>query len=508
MSTFRNLAGLATLIADMSLQGEEPHVKHFRKGLIAGLVALIAATSIATPAHAGPGAPGAGANGTAVTATPPPIAPGTKATMGRPGAAEADKAPPPSTPFSGSEKASAATKAKKADGGATTFATSCSGNPGGVCYEYAGGQDLAVSNATGANVKLTVHNTTLRSWDDHAVSELAVQSSLSGPSRNIAEALIYKDASGGPIFDVYHWVGGVGQGYGAGFTLASPRPITPGDSLAGLVGGYVQFWWQYFGGGSGATPGWWLAYGANGATAQWVGLFEDTRWTSQGQTFTDAQFTTMQAFGELTCSQQPCQSHIGNGQLATTTQGARAFGYDTTGTSASAPVFTNWSLGELWTAAFVSNTEIRYGGPGGFDKIASTTSPSADDTPGVGTGTNPSGQGAFATYNSIASAPIPSGKVTQIDGSAGPTCRGNVGTSAGYPGIRMVAMSLPWKVTVYPNGTCTGAGLTLNHGRIVLPTSPTNYQNLANFSYKVLGSASPATCAAGPPVWPGSAPTC
>jgi hypothetical protein len=262
------------------------------------------------------------------------------------------------------------------------------------------------------------------------------------------------------------------------------------------VGSNITLKWQHFGAGCGCTTGWWLSYGGT-----FVGLFADSLWTSP--TFTAA--SEIQTFGEMSLGYDPSQSDMGSGSLLSTSQ-ATMTGFALTGSSppsASLSVLNSpASVVDRWPVVSTSATSLRYGGPGGTELILSTTSPSADDCPGVGTGTNPSGQGADCLYDT-ASGSVPQGKVFQIDGSASSSvCRANIGKLDGQTttGIGTLALTSYFKLIWFRDAACAGASQIYDHGRVNLPVG---WTELDHASYKL--SSTRATCATG---YPGVVQTC
>jgi hypothetical protein len=478
-----------------------------RRRILAGLGALaVAVAGLAAPTAAIAAGPEPLPAPTAKTAKAydRPLA-GSHLVKGKPAARPSGKAP-------------AKTKVKPVQ---KLLATSCTGNPDGVCHFYAGAfQNITSPDAiTGFGLRMWVGKPVVRTWDTFSLVQNAVQN---GGTGDIVEAgwVVYPGLCGGTQanakFFTSSWTGGVHNGWGTSFVPVGGAAMTNCTDVNSMVGDGEGFrvFWQVQDTGA-ADDGWHLFYSkVTGSTPVDIGYYPESLWPGG---FTSPDVDLVQGFGEVAVGQTPSQSGMGANSLLAANR-LTASSWQFSGGSAPAASATKTTTGppldpEKWDADVLSASSFNVGGPGGWEKILSTTSPSADDCSGTGTGTNPSGQGAFCTYSTITSAPVPAGKVTQIDGSAGTACRGNVGTSQGYAAIRMVAMTLPWRVTVYPNGTCTGSGLTLNHGRIVLPTTPTNYQALANFSYKVLGTsntvATTAACATnGTIIWPAYQPTC
>lgn len=373
---------------------------------------------------------------------------------------------------------------------------------GSPCFDYAGKRRNMTDPADGYMVTADIAKPNLLGWDYHSLFELAAMNSTQSEIVEVGWTVDQAVCGTGvtdPCLFTFAWRNGNPLGYYSGlFQQSVGTPVPRGGSLASAIGTSKSFSIRHYdtAGCGCSTAGWWISYDGN-----WLGVWPDTIWTGASPAITFTEANVLDTFGELSAGLSPTQSKIGNGQLASTTQGAQVvlnsfYGSTDTLTLPNSDA----TEPDRWNDVAVNATTFRYGGPGGTETIPGVVT--ADDTPGVGTGTNPSGLGAFCTFQTQVSN-VPKDKVTCIDGSAGTACRGNVGTSAGYAPIRNVALSLYKKVTVWNNGTCSGTGLQLNHGRIILPTSPTNYQAQANFSYRV--DSVYANCATG---YPGTAPTC
>ena len=370
------------------------------------------------------------------------------------------------------------------------------------CFDYAGKRRNMTDPADGLSVSADIAKPSLLGWDYHSLFEVAAMNTAQTQIVEVGWTVDQAVCGTGvtdPCLFTYAWKDGVGLGYYSSlFQQTVGTPVGRGGSLASAVGTSKSFTIRHYdAAGCGCSnPGWWVSYNGN-----WLAVWPDSIWAGATPPVTFTEADTLDVFGELAAGLSPTQSKIGNGQLASTTQGAQVV-LNTFYNSTDTLTLPNSDATEpdRWNDVAVNSTTFRYGGPGGTETIPGVVA--ADDTPGVGTGTNPSGLGAFCTFQTQVSN-VPKDKVTCIDGSAGTACRGNVGTAAGYAPIRNVALSLYKKVTVWNNASCSGTGLQLNHGRVILPTSPTNYQAQANFSYRV--DSVYATCATG---YPGTAPTC
>jgi hypothetical protein len=378
--------------------------------------------------------------------------------------------------------------------------TSCSPGP---CFKYATEIDNSVT-ATGAQVTMTVHKPKLLGWDWHSLAEQSIADSANA---NIVEVGWTVDpitnGDSNPHLFVFYWVNGVADQYNHNFTPQVGATLLPGTTLT--VGTNITVSFEHYDITNGCDPvnctnGWWMKAALGAATPTFQGVYPDTNWTSHGvTTFKGVTGGQVQEFGELAAGITPTQSHMGSGVLAGATQGASMTGYTTLGGGATAPAFNTSHTDEpdRWKLANATSTSFNYGGPGGTETIPGSVA--ADNCEGVGTGTNPSGLGSLCTYQTNPGS-VPTGKVTQIDGSASTACRGDVGTAMGFAPIRNVAMSMFKKATFWANGTCTGTGTQLNHGRATLPAG---LQAQAHFSYRV--DSVYATCATG---YPTTQPTC
>lgn len=381
-------------------------------------------------------------------------------------------------------------------------------------YQYV--NPAGTTPITGMGMRQEVGTPVVRAWDaainGFSLMQNAVQDTSVDDAVEAGWAVEGPFSGPAPKFFVSSRTRGNFNGWGTGFVPVSSPLMSHGTDLSAMVGDGVGFrlFWTYFDtSGCAGCEGWWLSYAkAVGDPLVYIGHFPDSVWTTGGgAAFTGAQVDLVQGFGEIAVDQKPSQTGMGQNSILTANRlGSSAFGLS--GPSAPAE---SWNKDTActttcdfskWNGDVLSATTWNLGGPGGFDDIVSTVSP-ANDCSGEGTGTNPSGMGAGCTYeNQAANVPV-GAPVTQIDMSAGTACRGNVGTSTGKRPIRNIALTGVKKMTFWPNGTCTGVGTQFNHGRIVLPVG---LQALANLSYRV--DTANATCAAGPPAWPASAPTC
>lgn len=385
-----------------------------------------------------------------------------------------------------------------------TRATSC---PSG-CHMYAGVWDDVNPGGTtpiaGMGLRYEIEDPAVRSWDTFSLMEQAV-ADWAGTGLNavgvgwVENIALFGDNK--PRFFVESYTDGGFNGWGTGFTYFGSAPITHGQDLTSMVadGVGIRTYWEHFDNtGCPGCAGWSLFYAkAVGAPLVGVGYYPDSLWPTN--TFTGAEVDQVQGYGETLVGQTPSQSHMSTGSILNR-MGSSA--YSLSGGSAPAPDWDttlNATDQSKWTVTKLSATTFSFGGPGGFDDIQSTTSPSADDCPGEGTGTNPSGWGAICLYDTSSGA-VPQGKLFQIDSNAGTTCRANLGGT----GVSNISLTGVKKATVFSTNNCTGTGLQVNHGRITLP-SP--YTNAAAFSYRV--DSAYATCATNGTInWPTYQPTC
>lgn len=187
-------------------------------------------------------------------------------------------------------------------------------------------------------------------------------------------------AGSAPCLFVYHWILGVGQGYGVNFTPQVGADYAPGSLLpnpndsSGLNFRLVE-----------TTNEWWVGAGNPASPGYWVGYFPKANWTAQSTTFD--QMTMLQAFTETASTEvinatwnttTPC-SDAGNGYTATApnggTQAARIVNVKTTtgggGTATNAsPTWLNQpatipaQAGGVFPMQTPATNNFRVGGPG------------------------------------------------------------------------------------------------------------------------------------------------
>lgn len=383
----------------------------------------------------------------------------------------------------------------KPPGGFTTLATACSS----PCYAYAERHQTfsQPTAATGALATFSVHKPERRAWDYHTLAEMAI---CDASHDNCVEAGWTVDnalnGDNNPHFFVFWWLNGVGQGYNTSdFQVSGTAPVTPGQDVNSYVGtATLPIKWEHFDNATcGCTSGWWLSNNTS-----FIGVYPDTLWsggfTSPG---------TVQNFGEVTLSQTPSQTDMGNGDIATSaapTQGAAISNLQITGTGAPAAGYTGSvvTYSDRWDVYSSSSTAFRYGGPGGNVTVPANPA-GANDCSGVGKGTDPSGWGEVCFYDGI-SAGSGVTKIASLDGAAGASCRTGYGSSALGLGTDMVVNASYKKIDLYSTNNCTGTKLTLGLGRTTLPAP---YANATNLSFIVTSSY--VTCATG---YPTTAPTC
>jgi hypothetical protein len=461
---------------------------------------LLALGLAAAPAAATPVAPGAAApmlrNDTPRGIKVTPLAAATRPSK--------DKASP--RDMAANSKATRAAYDKKyaaLNGQPSTLATSCPA----VCYAYAERSQTfsQPTTATGVEADFTIAKPTVLSWDHHSLAETVVSQAGTGGD-NVIEAgwTVDPTLNGGsnePHLFAFFWVNGTPMGYNTADFLSAGGAITLGSSLAAHVGLTKNIEWEHFGAGCGCTQGWWLRYDGS-----FVGVYPDTEWAGA---FTSPR--TVQNYGETAVSQTPSQTDMGNGDIATSVvpgQGAQIANLNILGAGAPAAGYTGGltTLPDRWNRYDSSSTSFRYGGPGGNVTVASTTTPSAHDCSGVGTGNDPSGWGSICFYDGIVGG-VPVTKIASMEGAAGASCRTNYGTAGAVvipagSGTDMIVNTSYKQIKIYANATCTGATFyTINGvGRVTMPAP---YANAANLSFIVTGTYIP--CATG---YPGTAPTC
>lgn len=204
---------------------------------------------------------------------------------------------------------------------------------------------------------------------NHSLMELDVEHHEASGKINRVEVGWTKDPSvctastTSPCMFVFSWVNDLPQGYGTGFvryTGAGASAYGPGDSLSTLVGTAHVFGVQL----DVPTGNMWV-YFASATTAEWVGYYPASVWSTGGYNMTV--WDTIKPFAEVAdvSTPTPC-TDMATGDLATTTVG----GYWTqmNHNATAAPNFA-WSvqpsgIGAEYNAATVSGTTARLGGPG------------------------------------------------------------------------------------------------------------------------------------------------
>lgn len=388
-------------------------------------------------------------------------------------------------------------------GPVSTRATACSS----PCYKYAGRTIFFTTSPTGVEADFSIHKPQLRTWDYHSLAEMAVSRTATSGGANTVEAGWTVDrsftGSDQPMFFVFWWLKGVGQGYNTSdFQVSGSATVTPGQNINSLVGQTKNLEWEYFGPangcGAGCTEGWWLRWDGS-----FVGVYPHTLWSSAGETFQTPEYA--QNFGEVVLDQEPSQSQMGNGDIATSAvpaQGASINNLGILGTGSPSTYTSDFTTtnADRWNRYNTSATSFKYGGPGGNVTVASTTSPSAQDCSGVGTGNDPSGWGAVCLYDGIVSG-VPVTKIAEMEGAAGSICRTGYGSGSLGAGTDMVVNTSYKKLEFYATNNCTGSVLNITGvGRVTLPAP---YANAANLSFKVTGNY--IACATG---YPTTRPTC
>jgi hypothetical protein len=224
----------------------------------------------------------------------------------------------------------------------TRIITPCAG---GACYDYSGGgQDLA-DPGTGLHASLTISNAylarstnnTMGQNDPHTVMEVAARNpATTAGQENIAEIgwNVNPNSCGGSstaCLFVYHWIDGVGQGYGTNFTDLSGQPgyspIGPGDSLSAHVGQTRQFGMTYLTNAQSTNrEGWWAYF-----NSLYVGYYPIANWTGAGETFTETD--RVEAFAEVLSGNVETCSDMGSGAMAGTAPSSNINSYNVFGTT-------------------------------------------------------------------------------------------------------------------------------------------------------------------------------
>jgi len=177
-------------------------------------------------------------------------------------------------------------------------------------YSYAGGyQYVSGAGSDGASAKVQVTNPFVPTTPvTHSLVEVAVQSADGSQAVEVG----FRKGTSDPKQWLFagHWINGVWQGYGTGFVADPAATHHLGDYINASASypstpvlwriGIQQFdnvWWV----GMDSTPG----------TFEWIGYFPNTRWTSQGATFT--KMGLGQVFGEV--PNAPNTADMGTGQF-------------------------------------------------------------------------------------------------------------------------------------------------------------------------------------------------
>jgi hypothetical protein len=216
--------------------------------------------------------------------------------------------------------------------------------PLATSFMYGAGFQTAA--AQGSFATYTVSRPALASADFHSLAELAVQSA---DQRQIVEVGwtvdrgLFGDAE--PHLFVYHWVNGGQTCYNGCGYVANPGTPQPGLTLQPST--TATFGIQH------SVDRWLIMYNSVS-----IGFFPDSLW---GGTFTQAGLTEW--FGEVAVSgAAPC-TDMGNGQFAASSSAAQISGIGFFGGPAPA-IGTFATNPSFYTAATVSSSSMRYGGPG------------------------------------------------------------------------------------------------------------------------------------------------
>jgi len=234
------------------------------------------------------------------------------------------------------------------------------------------------THTTGTTDGVMANLVTAKPWvdsavkDDHSLAEVSIQDTATGHAVEIGYTVdpgTFGDSN--PRLFVYHWVLGVPQGYGAGFTDNAANPINHGSLLPYPL--QKSFFIQRSGGD------WWVGY-----DTAWVGRFAGANFTGG---FTSG--TETSGFGEVatkpgtshttSCSDMGHNGELGYATNVNATRVGSAGVHDITTNAWVNGVQTVWvaSTGTAVPATGVyeanpsvtppnppTNRTMRYGGPG------------------------------------------------------------------------------------------------------------------------------------------------
>lgn len=252
-------------------------------------------------------------------------------------------------------------------------------------YYYAGGkQSFTGTRPTYIIANILVYNpvldTTGPDKEGHSLVELAAQKSISSQTQTVEVGARHPSGAADTHLFVYHWINGVGQGYGTNFVQCNTvggvnncGNATDNWDVDDVItsGTTMRMGMQYSATGS---AGWWIWAYVNGGSAEWLGYYPATLWTNAGVSgFTDA--GVVQAFGEV----GPDSGALGctnmadgnlpsagppalGGLISSITLGGIATGSVNIMASPSVTDATKYDVLPLGTAGNIRS--FRYGGPG------------------------------------------------------------------------------------------------------------------------------------------------
>ncbi|HEX8626773.1 MAG TPA: neprosin family prolyl endopeptidase [Catenuloplanes sp.] len=270
--------------------------------------------------------------------------------IGQPAAAQADPAGRPTvgTTAAGSTPAPAppplpgATPGDRAGGPRAAAA---------LQHFSAQGSQIAVSN--GAHATFDIGKPTLSTSDSYSLAALAVSSAdrrqIIHVGWIVSRALNRDDQ---PHLYVHHYVDGKPVCYNTcGFVLTDTSAGAPGTKLA--AGAVRRLAIRHYDGD------WWISVSPPDVPTVWMGYFPDSLW---GGRFTQA--GVQQWYGQVAANTATPCTDMGNGLFGTATSGSRITDIRLFDSAAAPNVATGHSHPAYYTAAKISDTELRFGGPG------------------------------------------------------------------------------------------------------------------------------------------------
>ena len=249
--------------------------------------------------------------------------------------------------------------------------------PGPVSYIYAGGRQTPATPPTGVSSLNTVSTPYINpTWDYHTLNENAVQSA---DEQQAVEVGVTRDQ--GTFGDnkvrlfVYYWLNGVESCYnGCGWVdYAANTTFNAGADLTSYANANTEMVFQT----EHTNNAWWIGFGPNDGTANWIGSFPDTIWTGATPSVTNfKQVSYFQTFGEVAAGTVTTCADMGLGPvpvMATPTAGARLSNVTYSGQPTSNVVLTAFATQPTWYQSYRQNSTatppvtstrtIRYGGP-------------------------------------------------------------------------------------------------------------------------------------------------